>query len=1120
MAVNIFELFGTIGADDKPAKKAIDNVVSHAKNANHVMSDGLNKIGSTATSMGNALNKYITKPAIVATTALAGISLKKGWDRLTGIDDARAKLMGLGHDAETIEKIMTSALASVKGTAFGMDEAATTAANAVAAGVKEGEELTKYLKLTADAAAIAGTSMGEMGSIINKVQTGGRAMTENLEQLSDRGLPIYQWLAKEAGVAADAVKDMASDGAISSEMFLAAIEKNIGGAAAIMGENSFKSTIANIGASLGRVGANFLDAGGKGGGFFSTMKPLLADMNKNMGFLETKAADIGVKFGESFNKVIKVVSDLKAKFDELSPAAQSSLLKSTAGFAGFAVAAGPALKVIGGIATKLSPIAKVIETTNGAIGGLVASMSSGLGTMGSGLLSFGGLILQVLGPAAIIGALVVGLGAVQSTFGDQLDSFFQMAQEKGPNIIIGLTNGMMSKIPELMSQGTTLIINFLETITANLPAIIQGGGLVIFSLITGLADNIPKMIPVVMTLINTLLTNLISMAPHLIQAGLQLILSLAQGISDNLPTLIVRITNLIPQLITSLARILPMIISFGVKIVTTLAVGILKSIPHLIKAIPQIYQALKEGIASIDWKVLGQEIIDSMFAIFGELGSMLANVFSPVTEWLGKVGEDVSRKFDEMAQGVQNAWNGTKEFFSNMWEGVKSIFSDLGTWMSEAPGKAADDIKNKWNGIKEFFSNMWNSVKDATSQAWGYITDLFSPIVEEILRLFSPLIEWFSGLWEQIKTIAGSYWEIIKSVIMGPILFLIDLITGDFGQLKDDMIMIWTTISENAMLIWTTIKDIILGFAKAIFDTVVNWWEELKNAAIYTWQLTVEQAQLIWNTLKEWFFNIVGLIVNGVVSGWNNLKQGTIDIFNATIDWIKTTWDNLKNWFSTTIDNIVNGAVNGWNNLKQGTVDIFNALVDGAKQAWENLKQSVSDVVDGVKGIFDTLSNINLLDIGKAIIDGFIDGLTGAWEKGKEFISSIGDWIRKHKGPIEVDKKLLIPAGHAIMGGLHESLVDGFKDVQSYVSSMADDISTGFDPSVFQTDFAYSVYGNGNQSQNNQTQLVTTLDRLLRLLEEWKDNPVNLNIYNEADVEWLRTYVNRENKIDEIVYKF
>src|SRR5699024_4446164 len=134
--------------------------------------------------------------------------------------------------------------------------------------------------------AIAGTDMSEMGSIFNKVQTAQRAYSGDLNQLADRGIPIYQWLADEAGVTAEEVRDMASDGEISSKMFLNAIDKNIGGAAKKIGEKSFTAALANMWAAVGRLGASFLDAGNKGGGLFSKLKPLInefTDQLDNMG---------------------------------------------------------------------------------------------------------------------------------------------------------------------------------------------------------------------------------------------------------------------------------------------------------------------------------------------------------------------------------------------------------------------------------------------------------------------------------------------------------------------------------------------------------------------------------------------------------------------------------------------------------------------------------------------------------------------------------------------------------------------------------------------------------------------------------------------------------------------
>ncbi|MCW1043163.1 hypothetical protein OJ597_12360, partial [Streptococcus anginosus] len=71
-----------------------------------------------------------------------------------------------------------------------------------------------------------------------------------------------------------------------------------------------------------------------------------------------------------------------------------------------------------------------------------------------------------------------------------------------------------------------------------------------------------------------------------------------------------------------------------------------------------------------------------------------------------------------------------------------------------------------------------------------------------------------------------------------------------------------------------------------------------------------------------------------------------------------------------------------------------------------------------------------------------------------DFVGGIAGWIRDHKGPIEYDKRLLIPAGKAIMNGLNEGLKNQFKSVQSTVSGMAGDIYDSFGTVTFDTNFS------------------------------------------------------------------
>jgi len=209
------------------------------------------------------LNKVIGTGMVVAagaaTAAIGGIgfAISKGFGRLQQIENAEFMLKGLGNSAEDIEAIMDSALASVKGTAFGLGDAATIAAQSVAAGVKPGEELTRTLSLLADTAAITGRPLTEIQSILGKVTTTGRASRTELQQLAERGIPIYQMLAEQVGVTEEAIMGMASAGEISGDILMDALENKIGGAALKMGDST-EGAMANTLAAIQRVGANLI----------------------------------------------------------------------------------------------------------------------------------------------------------------------------------------------------------------------------------------------------------------------------------------------------------------------------------------------------------------------------------------------------------------------------------------------------------------------------------------------------------------------------------------------------------------------------------------------------------------------------------------------------------------------------------------------------------------------------------------------------------------------------------------------------------------------------------------------------------------------------------------------
>ena len=242
---------GLDGASRKAGE--LDRALGGAAEEAKRLGDGVDVTPSTRALQGLTSAARDLAPALSA-AAMGGAILTKGWNRLTAIDTAQAKLKGLGHDAENIEKIMDSANKSVSGTAFGLADATTVAANLVAQNIEPGEELARVLTNVADASAIAGISLTEMGSIYTKIAAGDSVMAEELNQLGDRGLPILNMLAEEMGTTAGAVRDLASEGQIGFAEFDSAIQRSLGGSAQAMG-SSIIGTLDNVGAAAGRLGA-------------------------------------------------------------------------------------------------------------------------------------------------------------------------------------------------------------------------------------------------------------------------------------------------------------------------------------------------------------------------------------------------------------------------------------------------------------------------------------------------------------------------------------------------------------------------------------------------------------------------------------------------------------------------------------------------------------------------------------------------------------------------------------------------------------------------------------------------------------------------------------------------
>lgn len=217
-----------------------------------------------------------------------------------------------------------------------------------------------------------------------------------------------------------------------------------------------------------------------------------------------------------------------------------------------------------------------------------------------------------------------------------ISSVLETAKQKGSEIITNLVNGIVSKIPDIISTISNILIQFIQVIIANLPAIISGGVQIISALITGIAQQLPTLIPMALELILTLVTSLLDNIDQLIDAGINLIIGLAEGLINAIPILIEKIPIIIEKLINAIVNNLPKIIQMGITLIVKLAEGLIKAIPQLVSKIPQIIGALVSGFGqflSNMWDV-GKNIVEG---IWNGIKNAKDWLLGKVKEWCGNI---------------------------------------------------------------------------------------------------------------------------------------------------------------------------------------------------------------------------------------------------------------------------------------------------------------------------------------------------------------------------------------------------------------------------------------------------------------------------------------------------
>lgn len=356
-----------------------------------------------------------------------------------------------------------------------------------------------------------------------------------------------------------------------------------------------------------------------------------------------------------------------------------------------------------------------------------------------------------------------------------------------------------------------------------------------------------------------------------------------------------------------------------------------------------------------------------------------------------------------------------------------------------------------WFTQTESGKKAWKSFCDTAVNAWNSFYPLIKPAIDVIVGAWNNFVQAVQVAWQAMQPA----FESIKQA---------------FFNLMQALQPLMPVIQQVATIIGAVLVGAIIAVVYAVAVLAAGL------SAIITGLMPLIQAAVgIVQAALSLIIYLIGAIVSGFAGSLSGLVQIAQSIWDGVVAVFQGGWQVLKGVFDVFIGIITGDWTQAWNGIKSIFSGIWTALSGVAKAGWGVLKGIFNAGVGFIKGVM----HFSLSAEGEAIMNSLLGGLKRAWESVKSFVGGIGKWIKAHKGPISVDRRLLIPAGHAIMNGLGNGLVDGFSDVQKSVLAMNKQITDAMQPDV--SGFANRLNGMASDVQSRFAGSLTMQDSTLQM---------------------------------------
>lgn len=417
----------------------------------------------------------------------------------------------------------------------------------------------------------------------------------------------------------------------------------------------------------------------------------------------------------SFDKIIQAINITQKKLG-IAGTSQEEASKTITGSLGAAKAAWQNL------VTSLSdPNADISKNIKNFIDSLVGAAENLLPTINEAIKGVGTLIKEMLPeilayiPQFLTDSLPELISAATSTVTSVIDAIStnqDLISTSISSIIDQIVTVMTDSLPLLMDSALTILYTLVDLIAQNAPIILQAVLDTLLLLVNSITDNIDKFIDAAIKIINAIADTLTKPEnlKKIIESAVKLVTALVEGISNNFDKLLDVAVKIIDNLIEYLTEPdnIAELIKCAAKLIWALIKGFYKMDIDLITAAGKIIGYIIKGLIQAG-STLGKTIYD----LFKSLKDKIFEI-----DWK-KIGEDI---VNGIKKGITGAWHWLSDKFTGLVDGLASGAKKI--LRIASPSKVFKEIgeyvgKGLEQGLSSSFKDANNTLKKSVNAMIG-----------------------------------------------------------------------------------------------------------------------------------------------------------------------------------------------------------------------------------------------------------------------------------------------------------------------------------------------------------------------------------------------------------------